>query len=202
MNKNTFKSNNDNVIDNKNNTISENDYNVYRYKFSENIINELNNFSKIHQYDDRISFKEAWNEWVSENLDIINREENRLLELGYNGCVKTKMYKSCRYYFAKKKDNKEEQNERRKKYIMINANILNSMDKHIIQNINNENYKPSDGYEDYCTYNIELLREDIVEMVNLGMIFDEIKLKIKKTYKNRYFIISRNINKFKEVYDI
>jgi hypothetical protein len=39
-------------------------------------------------------------------------------------------------------------------------------------------------------------------MVNLGMIFDEIKLKIKKTYKNRYFIISRNINKFKEVYDI
>lgn len=189
-----------------NNSVSENsinkNYNIYRYKFSENVIDELNMFSKKHQYDDKVTFKEEWDKWVSTNLDIINREQSRLLELGYTGCIKTKMYKSCRYYFSKKKD-KEDQSDKRKKYIMININVLNSMDKHIIENINNENYKPADGYLDYCNNNcnLELLKDDVVEMVSLGMDTDEIKLKLKKTYKNRYFIISRNINKYKNNYE-
>jgi hypothetical protein len=80
---------------------------------------------------------------------------------------------------------------------MINSNILNSMDKHIIQNMNIKDYKPSIGYEDYCKLNINLLKEDILSMHQLNMSNDDIKLKIKKTYKNRYFIISRNIEKFK-----
>lgn len=177
-----------------------NNYNIYRYKFSENILVELNAFSRIHQYDDKKAFKDAWEEWISTNLSIIQREEARLQELGYKGCVKSKMYKSCRYYFSKKSGNKEK-TERRKKYVMVNSNILSSMDKHIIENINKEYYKPANGYEGYCESNIDLLKEDIVEMVSLGMNVEDIKMKIKKTYKNRYFIISRNISKYKQLYE-
>lgn len=175
-------------------------YNIYRYKFSENIIYELDNFSKIHKYDDKNTFKESWEKWVSENLYLIQREEERLSEIGYKGCVKTKMYKSCRYYFSKKTSDKEKQ-ERRKKYVMVNSSILTSMDNHIIENISKEDYKPAIGYEEYCQKNIELLKEDIVEMVALDMNINEIKMKIKKTYKNRYFIISRNISKYKQLYE-
>lgn len=186
--------------DSTDNNISVNKYNIYRYKFDENVMNELSIFSKTHSYDDKDTFKESWDKWVSENLSMIQREEARLLDLGYKGCVKTKMYKSCRYYFSKKQNDKEKK-DRRNKYLMVNPNILSSMDKHIIQNINKDDYKPSNGYEEYCVSNIDLLKEDVIEMVGLNMNLEEIKLKIKKTYKNRYFIISRNINKYKQIYE-
>jgi hypothetical protein len=190
-----------NEINNVNKTIDENNYNIYRYKFTDDIISELYDFSKLHQYDDKLTFKDAWKEWIDNNISMINREEFRLKEIGYEGCVKTKMYKSCRYYFCKKGNNNTNNNkaDRRKKYIMLNSSILNSMDKHIIQNMTIKHYKPSIGYEDYCKLNINLLKEDILCMHQLNMTNDDIKLKIKKTYKNRYFIISRNIEKFKSL---
>jgi hypothetical protein len=198
---NVVNNNNDmkSKLENDFDKIDENVYNIYRYKFTDDIISELYEFSKLHQYDDKVKFKDAWKEWVDSNISMINREEFRLKDLGYDGCVNSKMYKSCRYYFCKKGNlnvNKSKI-DRRKKYIMINSNILNSMDKHIIQNMNIKDYKPSIGYEDYCKLNINLLKEDILSMHQLNMSNDDIKLKIKKTYKNRYFIISRNIEKFK-----
>ena len=33
---------------------------IYRFKFTEQFMEELYKFSKIHQYDDRKDFKEAW----------------------------------------------------------------------------------------------------------------------------------------------
>jgi hypothetical protein len=33
---------------------------TYRYKFDNDITDELSYFAKIHQYDDRHAFKEAW----------------------------------------------------------------------------------------------------------------------------------------------
>ena len=45
---------------------------IYRYKFNEDFMTELYNFSKIHQYDDRKEFKSAWNVWAEENAELIN----------------------------------------------------------------------------------------------------------------------------------
>ena len=41
--------------------------NIYRYKFADDFTCELSKFSKIHQYDHRNDFKEAWDVWVKEN---------------------------------------------------------------------------------------------------------------------------------------
>ena len=37
---------------------------IYRYKFTEHFMEELYEFSKIHQYDARKDFKEAWKIWI------------------------------------------------------------------------------------------------------------------------------------------
>ena len=41
--------------------------NIYRYKFTDDFTSELFKFSKIHQYDHRKDFKEAWEIWMEDN---------------------------------------------------------------------------------------------------------------------------------------
>ena len=60
---------------------------IFRYKFTEEFMIELYNFSKIHQYDDRKTFKDSWNTWVEENEDVIQSEINRLTNLDYKGDI-------------------------------------------------------------------------------------------------------------------
>ena len=61
--------------------------NIFRYKFNNDFINPLYQFSKIHQYDHRKDFKEAWKTWTEENETIVDEEMRRLLNLGYDGDV-------------------------------------------------------------------------------------------------------------------
>lgn len=72
------------------------------------------------------------------------------------------------------------------------------MTEHIIKNIANEKYKPSDGFANFCKHNAELVLKEIKNLYCDGS-YDgnEIKAKLKKTYKNRYYIISKNMKKIK-----
>ena len=40
--------------------------NIFRYKFTDEFMEDLFKFSKIHQYDHRSVFKEAWIIWTQE----------------------------------------------------------------------------------------------------------------------------------------
>jgi hypothetical protein len=55
-----------------------NNIKIYRYKFSDEFVEELYKFSKIHQYDDRDDFKEAWATWMKEQNELILRKLNIL----------------------------------------------------------------------------------------------------------------------------
>ena len=174
----------DNILNNKKNNLI-----IYRYKFIDSIIVELHNFSKIHQFDTREDFKRSWNDWVIENNIIISQETQRLLELGYEGDVTDKMFKSARYYFRKKGTEKKESIVRRD-YIGIQKILLESMDNHIKNNIDNKNFKPSDGFDNFCKENLDLLKNEVSRLIEFNIKDPkEIKNKIKKTYKNRYFMI-------------
>jgi hypothetical protein len=158
---------------------------IYRFKFTEDFMSELYKFSKIHQYDDRKDFKEAWKKWTEENEQIIDSEMCRLLRLGYNGDVLDKMFKSARYYFRKKGTEKKEPKQRRP-YISVNRELLEAMDIHIEEN----SIQPKDGFTDFCKKNELLLKETITLIFEQGIKDkDIIEDKIKKTYKNRYFMI-------------
>jgi hypothetical protein len=159
---------------------------IYRFKFTEDFMKELYKFSKIHQYDDRKNFKDAWKIWTEENEEIIDSEMCRLLRLGYNGDVLDKMFKSARYYFRKKETEKKEPKQRRP-YISVNRELLEAMDLHIEEN----SCQPKDGFADFCKKNELLLKETITLIFEQGIKDkDIIEDKIKKTYKNRYFMIT------------
>lgn len=163
---------------------------IYRYKFTEEFMKDLYNFSKIHQYDERKDFKEAWKLWTEDNEEIIDKEINRLLSLGYDGDILTKMYKSARYYFRKKSYEKKEPKQRRQ-YISVNRELLDLMDQHIELNIYKEDYQPKTAFVSFCKENEAILKETITKIFAQGIKDSQlIENKIKKTYKNRYFIIT------------
>ena len=80
---------------------------IYRFKFDDSFVDILNTFSKVHQYDSRTDFKEAWKLWLEENNDAVETESRRLINSGYEGDIIDKMFKSARYYFRKKRTKKK-----------------------------------------------------------------------------------------------
>jgi hypothetical protein len=169
--------------------IDEINVNIYRFKFTDDFTNELYIFSKVHQYDHRKDFKDAWKIWVEENENLVDSEIRRLTNLGYDGDINDKMFKSARYYFRKKSTEKKEPTKRRV-YQGVQKELLESMDTHIKANINDKNFKPSDGFDQFCREYIELIKEEVNQLCKNGYTdSNEIKGKIKKTYKNRYFLL-------------
>lgn len=168
-----------------------NNVNIFRYNFDDNIMDELTTFAKIHQHDDRKTYKEAWKLWLETNKEFVDVEKTRLLVLGYKGDVIDKMYKAARYYFRKKSNVKPDPKNRRK-YISMEYELISAMDKHILRNIYNPNYTPSSGYSDFCHIHLDIIRSEIYRLLDIGISTEDISVKFKKTYKNRYFIITRN----------
>lgn len=163
---------------------------IFRFKFTEEFMEELHNFSKIHQYDHRKDFKDAWVKWTEENQDIIAKEVDRLVAMGYpneDDIVDDKMFKSARYYFRKKSTVKPEPKQRRQ-YIGVDHELLENMDIHIRTNIYNDDYKPKTAFIMFCKEYDTILRQTIEQMSNSDA--KMIQEKIKKTYKNRYFMLT------------
>jgi hypothetical protein len=162
---------------------------IYRYKFTNEFTDELYKFSKIHQYDHRKDFKEAWEIWTDENLGLIDGETRRLTNLGYDGDILDKMFKSARYYFRKKSTEKKAPVKRRI-YVGSQKELLETMDAHIKSSILSGEFKPSDGFDEFCKQNVEILKDQVNLFIRAGITdANEIKSKIKKTYKNRYFLV-------------
>ena len=163
---------------------------IYRYKFTQDFMDELYKFSKIHQYDERKDFKEAWELWEEENEELIGEEVRRLNSLGYEGNVLIKMFKSARYYFRKKSTKKTEAKQRRP-YISGNKELLDAMDDHIQENIYSTDYRPKTGFIQFCKDKEDIVRETITKIYQHGITDSKlIEDKIKKTYKNRYFMLT------------
>ena len=167
--------------------------NIYRHNFSSTMMSALYEFSKVHQYDAREDYKEAWIAWMDENEVIIYEEIKLLKAKGFEGDVREKMYKSGRYYFRKKNDHGERHKETqmRKKYVALDHEILDLMDNHMrrIDDLS----KPSIMLESFCILHEKELDEEELRLTQeYNMSRDEFYRKIKKTYKNRYF---QNINK-------
>jgi hypothetical protein len=168
---------------------------TFRFKFTDEFNEDLHSFAKVHQYDPRNVFKEAWEVWLEDNKDSVSREVARLKNSGYEGDIVTKMFKSARYYYRKKNNNKTVQKERQM-YFNVTKDLITHMDDHITCGLLEENYKPSTGFEEFCKSYQELLKGEVKQLYENGFKnSQEIKEKIKKTYKNRYFLFTKKINK-------
>ena len=165
------------------------DHKIFRFKFTDEFMEDLYKFSKIHQYDHRKEFKEAWLLWIDDNAELVSDEIERLTRLNYEGDVIDKMFKSARYYF-RKKSTAPVVSKQRREYISINHNVLEAMDKHIKETVNNPDYQPKNGFISFCKANHSILKECIEKIMEQGIKDGElIETKLKKTYKNRYFML-------------
>jgi len=160
---------------------------TFRFKFTDQFQEELNAFSKLHRYDNRHDFKNAWHIWLEENSSIVENESKILKAHGYSGYPPDKMYKSARYYFRKKSD-KSKDPKRRRKYISLENNMITLIDNHIMNSVRSATFKPSTAFDLFCK---KFSREITTEIIRLysheNMNESEISTKFKKTYKNRYF---------------
>ena len=188
---------------------------IFRYKFTDEIMQMLTNFAKLHRYDDRQTFKDYWKEWIEINKDAIDIETQRLVDLNYRGKVIDKMYIAARYYFRtknivekdqekkdqekkdqekkdqEKKDQEKKGQEKKGKraYISLNHEFLEAIDLHIERNKNNENYSPANGYDDFYNSHIKLFKPEVDRICKeFPYLSSNIcTIKFKKAYKNRYF---------------
>ena len=167
--------------------------NVFRFNFDANIVDALTEFAKTHEHDCNADYKEAWVLWCGENEELIRTETGRLTGIGYDGDVLDKMYKAGRYYFRTKKTVKTTPKTRRN-YISLNGALISKMDEHIEKNISREEFTPAHGFNLFENAEAEAIKDEITRL-NEETKDDDVQVemaqKIKKTYKNRYFILSR-----------
>lgn len=154
---------------------------TYRYKFTNEFINELYIFSKIHQYDDRKTFKEAWNNWIIEDEieRLIQCELLRLEEIEYKGDIMIKMFQSARYYYRKKieiiKNIKKPIEKKQKEFPGFSPNLLEAIDIHVVSQIKDNieigavfpktiiksAISPANAYLDFCNRHIGVITSEI-----------------------------------------
>jgi hypothetical protein len=81
-----------------------NNIKTYRHEFSKEFMAAVSRFSKVHQFDDRHTYKSEWTKWAQQDniAQAMEMEKRRLEENGYKGDIEDKMFKAGRYYFRKK----------------------------------------------------------------------------------------------------
>lgn len=193
-------------------------FKVHRFDFSKEMTEELESFTNLHQYDDRRAFKDAWKEWITEQTiqDRIQEEKTHLQNLGFQGNILDKMFKSVRYYHLKKKnqdlsqeendsdrdnDNNQDKNKNKSRFSKpflqtIDTFILEEIQKSILNTNKNTaiiTLQQANVYNEYCkTQQQDIYHELVLLKHTYGSINPEIENKLKKTFKNRFFKIIKD----------
>jgi hypothetical protein len=176
------------------------DATVYRFKLDPAIVDAIAVFAKTHRDVDRRTFQSRWREWLGDNQSNVNRESNRLTQLGFRGSPVDKMYKSARYYFRNKSDPSENppfparpKQQSKRRYVPSSGQLRQAMDAHIENHIRDRDYTPANGFDHFCQTHVEVLRVEIGGLRTKGEANSvAIAAKMKKTYKNRYYQIARS----------
>lgn len=142
------------------NGINNNNIKTYRHEFGKEFMAKLSLFSKVHQYDDRHTYKSEWTKWTQQEeiAEAIECEKCRLEENGYKGDINDKMFKAGRYYFRKKTSStaettaatdaadtprtgddddttttttQQQQQRQRRQYITMSKDTIRLMDAHL-----------------------------------------------------------------------
>ena len=166
---------------------------TFHHNFSEAISERFTYFATVHRFDDRKAFKEAWQKWIQEE-DVAADIQNEIQTLESNqyvGDILDKMFKSVRYYYRKKPITPKAP-ATRKEYVALPASVLESMDKHIIETMLQHtdpqttqcDISPAKAFDLYMKQQHPPNQDQTIDVP-----------KYKKTYKNRFFIASKNIRK-------
>ena len=163
------------------------EHSVYRFKYSPEFAEKLHTFAKDNEDADAKTFGETWAAWKEANATELESEKQRLRDLGCKSDMDTKMFRSVRYYFRKKGTEKKTP-IKRKAYVGLPKGVLMEMDRHIDNHVYGDNFTPAKGHELF----LESYKEAVTECFQTlkeKLEDAEIREKIKKTYKNRFFLL-------------
>jgi hypothetical protein len=134
-------------------------------------------------------FKEKWKELSTDKKEVFDKEKRRLMNLGYTDDIDNKIYKSCRYYYRKKEPIEK---KKRRPYTSCSSEFLTTTDEFIKSNSRiDQDMKPSDIYETFQSVHKNLIEQEMSLLSTFLNKEDSIN-KIKKTFKNRCFILIKN----------
>ena len=173
---------------------------IFRFKLSDDCNAALADFTQKHHFNiqDRKLFRDDWRVWCSQNKDVIDLETRRLENIGYKGDCVAKMFTSVRYYHAKKlaKQNEDEgmvggevpaTEKKKRSYIVLDKAFLQKIDAHIKTHLTFDNFRPSVGYDLFMNTFTKDIDEQRKRVCTETFTENHFILKLKKTYKNRYF---------------
>jgi hypothetical protein len=202
-------------------------FHCHRIDFSNNCVDLLEEFARIHQYDDRKTFKEAWQSWVQDNASMITTEVNHLQNIdtaishqkNAREIILDKMFKSVRYYHRKKylqsKDQEEQYHPPQKdpppKEKGFSKSFLKRIDESIMDQINHQVQKQNtikvsltqkEVFDYFCQeYAKDILQECLYQKernIDNDQVLDTIVPRLKKTVKNRYYNIRTTISRYSQ----
>jgi hypothetical protein len=187
---------------------------VFRYKFNDDVTAVLSKFANDNESLPKKEYKEQWKNWLNSNEEFVRNERERLTSQGYNNIdVTTKMFRTTKYYLRKNMEKSNTDNNEpstnddqfRKKIFFVSKDLLKTMEEHISKAIS-ENISPSKSFQSFAdNYKSEIENEienittkhtsDTENTENIEQIKSTINEKIKKTYKNKYYNVSKNKEK-------
>ena len=159
----------------------------YRYNLSKDLLSYIKiNFIKRPEVNNHEYFDELWKEWIkTERVKILFKiEEQKLKDEGSSGNIYEKIFKSIRYYYLNKDDEKKSTKKKRRKYIHIDEGLSDVMNKFIKKT---SIVKPAKAYNKFILNNKDLYNSECVRLKE-HIENEEALLKIKKTFKNKFYL--------------
>ena len=167
---------------------------TYRFKLHSSVQTIVAEFARAHRDDDRHRYREAWAEWLEANKEPLDAERKRLAGIGYLGDVNDKMYKAGRYYFRSRSE-KPKTNppaKRPRRHVATTKEMRDCMDAHIKASHVEATFRPALGFRSFAERHRALIEREGARLVGEhGLSEDSVESKLKRTYKNRYFLVRK-----------
>lgn len=176
---------------------------LHRFPMSKDMTELIFEFSKIHEYDDRKTYKEQWQIWTKcqDITSQIDTELTRLQWQGFKGDKSeliNKMFISSKYYYRNIKTIEySAETVPRKEYTKLSAEYLISMDEWLANN-QRPHCSPAQLFVLYCNENKAFLQTEIQtlrQMAGSDLDATETEMKFKKTFRNRELILRKKYAK-------
>lgn len=173
---------------------------TYRFKLTSELTTAIKAFSLKHKNASSSDFKTSFELWEKSNNELICLEERRLLNLGYAGDFKDKIYKSARYYYKNKLETNGAKTVSKDERPSIKYIPRNPMFLEFIENyIHKHDMKQSQLYKQFINEGDSIIVYEIENEMNRLKTFQltnkESFQKIKKQFNNAYYKIKNSKNK-------
>lgn len=160
----------------------------FRFVYSPEIEVLLRMFAKEHEHEERKQFKHSWQVFMEEKKTLLEKEEERIKQEGYDKDIYAKMFHTIKYYYVKtSKKQKEEEDKKVNEPLCRKERSYNKLGKQWIELITSfikedlESYKGTKEMKPEYSYNRFLEKHETED--------EELQLRIKKSYKTQYYKI-------------